>query len=160
MNITWQTAVRYSPASCLAHQRLSTGAGPHTEAALGRISADYHGISRANSLTSLSDSCWHLIELLDPSFILVYCQHNRWQADEASPKNKKMNGKTRCYYLCAFGWRSQASKSRGKFWVKAHVFQAPDLNSLSLLLYAACHYRSHCTRRGRNNHFQMQLQVA
>lgn len=38
---------------------------------------DFHKISTANGLTSLSDSCCHLIEFCNSSFILVYCWHNR-----------------------------------------------------------------------------------
>lgn len=48
---------------------------------------DFHRISAAKCLTCLRDSCCRLIEFRDSSFILVYCQHNRWQADESTPKN-------------------------------------------------------------------------
>lgn len=76
-----ETALRCNSASCplqwcsVCQQKPRTGA------------SDFHRISTAKSLTSLRDSCRQLIEFCNSSFILVYCQHNRWQADETSPKN-------------------------------------------------------------------------
>lgn len=88
-----ETALRCNSASCPPQWCSVCQQEPRPEAGLAekkktrRLSADFHGISTAKSLTSLCDSCCQLIEFCNSSFILVYCQHNRWQADETPLKN-------------------------------------------------------------------------
>lgn len=84
-----ETALRCNSASCPLQWCSICQQEPGPQAGLekNRLSADLHRISTAKSLTSLRDSCCQLIEFCNSSFILVYCQHNRWQADETPPKN-------------------------------------------------------------------------
>lgn len=85
-----ETALRCNPASCPLRWCSICQQEPRPQAGLQKKKKrlqDFHKISTANGLTSLSDSCCHLIEFCNSSFILVYCWHNRWQAGETSPKN-------------------------------------------------------------------------
>lgn len=93
MNFTWKQPwdavflpVLHRHAACVCRR----GSPDHEQdwnTTSPRVGAHFYEISAANSLTSPCDSCCHLIEFRDSSFIPVYCQHNRWQADETSPKN-------------------------------------------------------------------------